>query len=127
MRPIVTISGLKLWIYDLTTKGASWMQKRKNFQKIFFSSPKHLGKKLNLWVWANEALYLKFEIYDPMIRGSGPKVGSIWPFSENLLNPIRLSRLQACMFEEDLMHDYDALKPCTFPKILKFTVSGLMP
>lgn len=35
------------------------------------------GKKLNLWVWANEALYLKFEIYDPMIRGSGLKVGSI--------------------------------------------------
>ena len=34
----------------------------------------------------HEAVYLNYKFDDPWVRGSGPSVGPIWPYSENVLN-----------------------------------------
>ena len=42
---------------------------------------------------AHEALYLNFEIHGPWVRGSGPWVGPIWPYSENVLHIRKFSSI----------------------------------
>jgi hypothetical protein len=41
----------------------------------------------------HKALYLNYEIHSPWVRGSGPMIGPIWPYSENVLNLRKSSSL----------------------------------
>ena len=38
----------------------------------------------------HKALYLNCEIHSPWVRGSGPMVGPLWPYSENVLENLLL-------------------------------------
>ena len=46
----------------------------------------------------HEALYLNCEIHDPSVRGSGSRVGPIWPNSNNVLNHRKSSSLLPYIF-----------------------------
>ena len=35
----------------------------------------------------HEALYQNCEIHDPCVRGSGSRVGPIWPYSKHVISP----------------------------------------
>ena len=45
-----------------------------------------------------EALYQNGEIHDPWVRGSGSRVGPIWPYSKNVLNLRKSSSLLPYIF-----------------------------
>ena len=46
----------------------------------------------------HEALNLNCEIHDPSVRGSGSRVGPIWPNSKNVLNLRKSSSLLPYIF-----------------------------
>ena len=49
----------------------------------------------------HEALYLNCEIHDHWVRGSGSRVGPIWPNSKNILNLRKSSSLLPYIFVEN--------------------------
>ena len=55
----------------------------------------------------HEAVYLNCKFDDPWVRGSGPRAGSIWPYSENVLNLRKSSSLLPYIFEKNHMYDND--------------------
>ena len=48
----------------------------------------------------HEAVYLNCKFDHPLVRGSGPRAGPIWPYSENVLN-LRKSSLLPYIFEKN--------------------------
>ena len=55
----------------------------------------------------HEAVYLYCKYDDPWVRGSGPRLGPVWPNSENVLNLRKSSSLLPFTFEKNYMNDYD--------------------
>ena len=49
----------------------------------------------------HEAVYLNCKFDDPWVRGSGPRAGPIWPYSENVLNLRKSSSLLPYIFEKN--------------------------
>ena len=55
----------------------------------------------------HEAVYLNCKFDDPLVRGSGPRAGPIWPYSENGLNLRKSSSLLSYVFGKHYMHYND--------------------
>lgn len=56
----------------------------------------------------NKAFYLNCEIiYDPWVRGSGPRPGLIGPYCENVFNLKIYSSLLQYIIEKTKLHSYD--------------------
>lgn len=77
-------------IHGSTTPGlpqAGKIYKKATFSKIFFSISTHMGKKSIHCNDVHEVLYQNCENHSPCVRGSGPSLGPIWPYSKTYIKP----------------------------------------
>lgn len=57
--------------------------------------------------YVHKALNRYCEFHGPRVKGSGSRVGPIWPYSKNLSNPRKYFSLLYCIFVKHEMHGYD--------------------
>lgn len=66
---------------------SGWRQKRHNFPNSSLLPPMWEKNEIYMYGYDElEALYQKCEIDSPLVRGPVPRVGPIWPYSEDILN-----------------------------------------
>lgn len=71
----------------------------------FFCSLIDIWKQLNVWFWCvHDAIYLNCAIHGSFVSGSEPRLGSKWPYSENIYK-----RVHKGLHVETWMQIWDSL------------------